>query len=129
MFKDPSAGGDRLVYIELENALLLITVKGQEHGIETSFGTADPIRADVAVLDGPHKGDEYHDALIFPKMLISQLRSNEGEMVIGRLGKGTAKPGQSAPWTLAAATDADKAVGERYLAYAAQRAVEEEAPF
>jgi len=129
MFKDPSAGGDRLVYVELEGALLLVTVKAQEHGIETSYGTADPVRADVVVLDGPRKGDEYHDTLIFPKLLISQLRSNEGEMVLGRLGRGTAKPGQSAPWTLAPATEADRAVGERYLAYAAARAVEEEAPF
>jgi len=50
-------------------------------------------------------------------------------MVLGRLGKGNAKPGQNPPWTLAPATDADKAVGERYLAYAAQQKVEEEAPF
>ena len=129
MFKDPSAGGDRLVYNDLEDALLLITVKGQEHGIETSFGPADPVRADVAVLDGAQKGEVFADALIFPKLLISQLRGSVGEMVIGRLGKGNAKPGQSAPWTLAAATEADKAIGERYLAYAAEQRVEEEAPF
>ena len=129
MFKDPSAGGDRIVYAELEGALLLFTVIAQEHGVETSFGQSDPVRADVAVLDGAHKGEVFSDALIFPRLLISQLRSEVGEMVLGRLGKGTAKPGQSAPWTLSAANADDKTVGERYLAYAAQRAVEEEAPF
>ena len=49
-------------------------------------------------------------------MLQGNLRGAIGELVIGRLGKGTAKAGQSAPWVLEAASEADKAVGERYLA-------------
>jgi hypothetical protein len=56
---------------------------------------------------------------VFPKVLASQLRSSVGGKVIGRLGQGIAKPGQSAPWTLNAATDADKETGRKYLAYIA----------
>jgi hypothetical protein len=97
--------------------------------MQTSFGVATPIRSDVAVLDGALKGTVYADALIFPRVLQGNLRGAIGEMVIGRLGKGTAKLGQSAPWVLDAATDADKQVGERYLAHVAAQAVADEEPF
>ena len=122
-FNDPGTGGDRIDYKPLDGALLLFDVKAVEDGVVTTYGERTAIRADVAVLDGLHKGERYTDALVFPMVLVGQLRGSEGAMVLGRLGQGAAKPGQNAPWTLATATDADKAVGERYLAYAeAQRA-------
>ena len=62
-------------------------------------------------------------------MLQGNLRGAIGELVIGRLGKGTAKAGQSAPWVLEAASEADKAVGERYLAHVQAQAVAAEEPF
>ena len=109
--------------------LLLFSVHEQMAEMQTSFGVATPIRADVAVLDGARKGEAFADALIVPRVLQGNLRGAIGEMVIGRLGKGTAKAGQSAPWVLEAAPEADKAVGERYLAHVqAQQAAQEE-PF
>ena len=128
-FRDPQSGGDKLPLDDLNGALLLVSVHELLGEMQTSFGPATPIRADVAVLDGARKGEVFEDALIFPRVLVNSLRSAVGEMVIGRLGKGNAQPGKSAPWILEAASDADKQVGERYLAHVAAQAVADEEPF
>lgn len=122
-FNDPSSGGDFLPLDDLNGALLLFDVREQLGEINTSFGPATPIRTDVFVLDGPLKASEYIDALVFPRKLQMQLRGSIGGKVIGRLGHGAPKPGQSPPWELTVATPAEKQIGERFLAYAAtQRA-------
>jgi len=100
---------------DYKGRLLMFDVKAQEVGMTTAFGNADPIRADIVVLDGTDAGETISDTLIFPRVLISQLKPNVGRKVLGRLGQGTAKPGQSAPWTLADATDEDKAVARAYV--------------
>jgi hypothetical protein len=81
------------------------------------------------VLDGARKGETFTDALIFPRVLIGSLRGAIGEMVIGRLGKGRPQPGKNPAWILEAATDADKQVGERYLAHVSAQAAVAEEPF
>jgi hypothetical protein len=84
--------------------LLLVSPLSQEKDVSTVHGLADPIRANVVDLD---TDEQYEDILIFPRVLISQLKPKIGDKVLGRLGKGTAKAGQSAPWVLADFTDAD----------------------
>ncbi len=128
-FTAPAAGGDRLPLDELLGALLLFTVDSVEKDIDTAFGTTDAVRCTVAALDETHKGDTWADTLIFPRVLQSQLRGAAGGgMVLGRLGKGEAKKGQSAPWTLADPTDADKDIARKYLAYVASQTAPE-SPF
>lgn len=133
-FNDPASGGG-LDLGELNGSLLLFTVHKVEEDIPTTFGPKDAVRADVAVLDGEHKGDTYPDTLVFPLVLQNQLRQSVGgSMVLGRLGQGNAKPGQKPPWTLTAASDDEKATGEKYLAYVASQTpmeepAEEEQPF
>jgi len=117
-FNDP-ATPTGIDYEQLNGSLLLFTVHSVEEGVNTSFGLKNPVRADVAVLDGEHKGEVFADTLVFPLVLIGQLRGNVGSMVLGRLGQGNAKPGQKPPWRLTAATDAERAVGQKYLAYIA----------
>ena len=114
-FQDPVAG-DRISFDELNGSLLLIFVHELVKDVPTSFGDADAIRCDVTVLDGDHITDQYSDTLIFPRVLVSQLRKNVGAMVLGRLGQGAKKPGQNPPWILTAATDTEKQVGEKWLA-------------
>jgi hypothetical protein len=127
-FSDPGTGGDRLDYATVNGALLLFDVKGVEDGIATVFGEKSAVRADVAVLDGASKGEVFADALIFPLVLQGQLRGKT--KVIGRLEQGTAKVGQKPPWRLADASEADKDIGRKYLAYmATQAAVVDESPF
>jgi len=118
MFNDPSSAAG-ISWEALKGALLLIKVHAQEHGIKTVHGEVSAVRADVIVLDDA--GDVpaetvYADTLIFPKVIQSQTKGQVGSMVLGRLGQGQAKPAQSKPWTLAAATDADKEIGRAYLA-------------
>ena len=125
----PSAGGDNLPLADLLGALLRIDVTEALTDVQTSFGPANPVRANVAVLDGDKKAEEYDDTLIFPRVLVSQLKPNVGKVVLGRLGKGTAKPGQSAPWTLGAPTEADIEVARKYDAYKASKVAEQSAPF
>jgi hypothetical protein len=101
---------------DFKGSLLLFTVSSVEADIKTSFGDTDAIRADVTALDGAHAGESYTDTLVFPRVLQSQLRPNVGKKVLGRLGQGQAKPGQSAPWMLTDATDEDRAVATAYVA-------------
>jgi len=115
-FLAPASASGGIDLDSVLGSLLLVTVLGQEHGVQTVHGPADPIRANVAVLDGDHKGEEHEDVLLFPRVLISQLRPRVGGNVLGRLEKGTARTGQSAPWILAEATEADVAIGTAYLA-------------
>ena len=114
MFTDPSTATG-IDWKELHGSLLLFKVHGQEVGIKTVHGDSNAVRADVIVLDGDKEGEEFLDTLVFPKVLQSQLKPRIGEMVLGRLGQGHKKPGQSPPWTLSVATDAEKATGKAYL--------------
>jgi hypothetical protein len=99
----------------LKGRLLLFKVHEVRHGIATAFGESDAVAADVVVLDGD--GEEaYIDTLVFPKVLQSQIKSNVGGMVLGRLGQGEPKKNQSPPWKLSDPTDDDKATGRAYLA-------------
>ena len=113
-FSDPavSVGFD---YKEHLNALLLFTVHGFETAIKTAYGDNDAVRCDIVTLDGPDAGTEVVDTLVFPRALIGQLRPKVGGMVLGRLGQGTAKPGQSPAWLLSAPTDTDRELGVRWL--------------
>jgi hypothetical protein len=101
---------------DLKGSLLLVKVHGIEAAIKTVHGDTPAVRADVIVLDGDQAETTYNDTLIFPKLLQSQVKGQVGGMVLGRLGQGVAKPGQSAPWTLDDATEADKGVARAYLA-------------
>lgn len=104
-----------ITWNDLNGRLLLFTVHAQETDVQTNFGPANPIRADVVVLDGDQAGESYDDTLVFPKALIGQLKPRIGGKVLGRLGQGAAKPGQSPPWLLHDATDEDKKVGRDWL--------------
>jgi len=100
---------------EVNGALILINVLGVDEAVQTVHGVTDAVRANITVLDGDLKGETFDDTLVFPRVLKSQLKSKVGQLVLGRLGQGTAKPGQSAPWQLVEATDADKSVANAYL--------------
>lgn len=115
-FASPGTASGGVDFTDLNGRLLLVNVHGQEHGVKTSFGDKDPIRATITVLDGPDADDEHEDTLIFPSVLIGQLRSRIGQKVLGRLGQGSAKPGQKPPWLLNEATPADVELGKAWLA-------------
>lgn len=106
-------------WADLKGALLLFDVTGYEPEIHTAFGESSAVRADLSVIDGPQSGEEYKETLVFPKGLQGQLRPRIGSKVLGRLGQGQAKSGQSAPWLLQEATETDKKTAREYLAKSA----------
>lgn len=116
MFDGPSSATG-IDLNDLEGSLLLIQPLSYEEGIKTNYGDANAVRANVNVLDGPQKGEQYNDTLLFPKVIASQVKGNcgTGRYNLGRLGKGQAKPGQSAPWLLADPTDQDKDVARAWI--------------
>jgi len=114
-FDAPATGGK---ITEFDGALLLITPTELREAIQTVHGPSDAIVCDVAVLDGRDAGTEQTGVMVFPKVLQGQLKAKigTGRMVLGRLGRGQAKPGQSAPWVLGDPTEQDKATARQHLA-------------
>lgn len=129
MFAAPAAPGEGIKFADHLGALLLLDVLGVETGIKTVHGDSDAVKANVNVLDGPGAGESYSETLIFPKVLQSQLRSSVGQKVLGRLGQGNAKPGQSAPWLLNEATPEDVAKAEQWVAQNAPTVTTAKPPF
>lgn len=131
-FAAPSAPSGGLDFKALHGSLLLIDVLAvEEHvpTVHTKPGEKSPaVRANVTVLDGDQANQTFDDTLIFPKILQSQVRAKVGEKVLGRLGQGTAKPGQSAPWQLDPATEPDVAKAEAWVAANSKPAVSSAAP-
>lgn len=129
-FATPSAPSAGIKWENHKGALLLVEPLSFEAGIQTAFGTADAVKANVAVIDGAGAGEKYEETLIFPKLLASQTKGQIGQKVLGRLSQGAAKPGQSAPWLLEPATPEDVAKAEAWVAQNAQPAVTSaQAPF
>ena len=114
MFEKP-ATTTGIQWANYKGRLLLIEPHGVETGVQTALGPKDAVRADVTVLDGDGAPIEFRDALIFPKLLMSQTRSLVGKKVLGRLGQGQAKPGQSAPWRIDDPSEADVAAATAYV--------------
>jgi hypothetical protein len=114
-FSDP-ASATGITWADHNGMLMLIEPTGTREGIVTANGPANAVEATVTILDGPAPGTVFADVLVFPRILCSQLRSRIGGMVLGRLSQGQARPGQSAPWTLTAANEAEKASAGAYLA-------------
>lgn len=127
MFDQPSAPSGGITWADLKGKLLLIDVLAVEHGITTAFGERDAVRANVTVFDA--EPETYNDTLIFPKLMQSQLRGKVGTKVLGRLGQGQAKPSQSAPWLLDAATADDVAKAEAWVRKNEPAITEAAAPF
>lgn len=109
------ASSDGIEWATLNGALLIIDVTEIVKDIPTVHGTADAVRANVTPVDGPTAGASHEDILVFPRVLKSQLSSRVGKKVLGRLGQGEQKKGQSPPWVLAEATDADKKVAADFV--------------
>jgi hypothetical protein len=114
LFDAPATGAKITTF---EGRLLLITPTEHREGIVTAFGPADAVVADVVILDGPTPGQQEYGVLVFQKALQGQLRPKigTGRMVLGRLGRGIAKAGQSAPWILSEPTEADKQAARAHL--------------
>jgi hypothetical protein len=114
MFQQPSSG-DMFKAADHLGKLLLIEVH-EKTTVNTSMGESEVVRGDVTVLDaegGPHV---FSNTLIFGRALVGTLSAAVGGMpVLGRLGQGQAKTGQSAPWVLNPFNDTEAKVAAAYV--------------
>lgn len=113
-FDSPQQGG-QFDANALKGSLLLINVVSVEENIPTVHGETTAVKADIAVLDGTLRGETIVNTLIFPRVLVSKLRGSAGgKAVLARLTQGKAKPGQSPPWDLDEAVEADKVLAREH---------------
>ena len=112
MFATPSTGSDSVKPADLLGHLLLVTPLEFKESITTAFGESSAIAVDLVDLD---TNEVYNDVLFFGRGLIANLKSNIGAQVLGRMAQGIARPGQSAPWILESATDADTQKAVAYV--------------
>ena len=106
-FDAPAQGGGSLKPAEVEGHLLVVEPTEYVANIATSFGEKDAIRVTVHDITD---SQTHTDVLLFGTALIGSLKSQVGKRVLGVMTKGTAKPGQAAPWILEDATSNAKAV-------------------
>lgn len=108
---DQPAESDFFKIAEHLGDLVLVAVNGYDPAFPTSMGPGPCIRAEIAIVEGTNAGARYPDALLFNKKIVPQLRTSLGSVILARIGQGTARPGQSAPYELNSFTkdDAQKA--------------------
>lgn len=92
---------------DLEGHLLVVEPQEYVESIPTSMGDKDAVRVTIHDIS---EQVTHEDVLWFPKVLVGSLKGRIGQKVLAVLGKGIAKPGQSAPWVLIDATTQGDAV-------------------
>lgn len=108
MFTSPGAASSADVKpADLEGHLLVVEPQEYVENIPTSMGDKDAVRVTIHDIS---EQVTHEDVLWFPKVLVGSLKGRIGQKVLAVLGKGTAKPGQSAPWILIDATSQGDAV-------------------
>lgn len=88
--------------------LLLIKPLSLETDVQTTYGSSDAVRCDVADLT---TGLLHENVMWFPRVLVSSLQTRIGQMVLAAMAQGQPKPGQSPPWILNDAAGDPNAVG------------------
>jgi hypothetical protein len=96
-FDDPGQSGDKLAIADVADSALIIRPTAYEAEITTSYGPSDAIRVDVVNLK---TGDFSQDVLWFSGYVVGSLKGKIGKLVLAKIYKGDAKPGQSPPWLL-----------------------------
>ncbi|MEV7011568.1 hypothetical protein [Streptosporangium sp. NPDC051022] len=116
MFAQPASPSSDFKISDYPGHLFLIYPREHRTGIQTTLGTAEAISADLVLLTDQSGPRTETNVLIFQKVLVGSLKNSIGkDPVLGRLGRGVAKPGQTAPYVLEQYTDADAAYATQYL--------------
>lgn len=112
---DDPAESDFFTIKDYVGSLCLIAVNGFTPKFPTAMGERDTVRAEIVVVDGPKKGAHYDEALLFGAKLVPQLKGKIGSVVLGRIDRGLAKAGQSAPYILEKASKEDAALANAWV--------------
>lgn len=103
----PAASGSILKPAELEGHLLVVEPLEFIENMPTAMGSSDAIRVNVHDITD---GTSTESVLWFNKVLTASLKNTIGSKVLAVMGRGQAKPGQSAPYILVDASSEAKAV-------------------
>lgn len=101
----PTGNGDVIPQAQHVGDLLVITVQEHISSMVTTATkpgeTTQAVKADVYVVAPDATiSAEYHDTLLFGKVLCGQLKQSVGRTVVGILGYGEAERGKNAPYVL-----------------------------
>jgi hypothetical protein len=96
-FAAPASGGNALSPADIEGHLLVVEPVEYRENVPTKLGESDAIQVTVHDIT---TSSTHHDILWFSRVLVGSLKSRIGQKVLGVMGKGEAKAGQSAPWVL-----------------------------
>lgn len=116
LFNSPASG--RFEAKAHVGKLLLIKPSEYLPTVNTTNGPKDAIDGTIVVIDeqNPAASEVIEGGRVFGGQLIAALKPYVGKgYVLGRLGQGTAKPGQNAPWVLEDFTAAEKALAQQYV--------------
>jgi hypothetical protein len=105
-FSAPAAGSV-LKPAEVEGHLLVVEPTEYIENMSTQMGNSDAVRCTVHDIT---TSETHEEVLWFSTVLVGSLRSRIGSKVLGMMGKGVAKPGQTAPWLLQDASGEPAAV-------------------
>lgn len=105
-FSAPAAGSV-LKPAEIEGHLLVVEPTEYIETMPTQRGDSDAIRCTVHDIT---TSTTHPEVLWFSTVLVGSLRSRIGAKVLGVMGRGVAKPGQTAPWVLNDASTNPEAV-------------------
>ncbi len=108
-FASPAAASTGPKPADLQGQLLIFKPIEYRSGIETVNGPADAISCDVINLDS---GEAHSDVLFFNIAIRNALRPLIGQRVLGRIQQGVAKPGKTAPWIIADASQEPAAIAK-----------------
>ena len=107
----PGSSGENFNNQENEGDLLAL-FKPEKAEVETRMGVATIAKTER--IDNIDTGVSYTDAWVFGTVIVKQLTDTPGEMFLGRLGRGVASEGRSAPWILEDPTEADRATATAF---------------
>lgn len=114
-FSDAPSGFDRIQ--DYYGDALIVTPRQYLTGLTTRHsketGDTEAVDCDLVVLKADGSWKELPLIRVYPHGLVSQFRRTIGQMVIGHLGKVETPRGEA--WVMDKATDAERALGIRYL--------------
>lgn len=115
-FGKPSSGGGDQFKAADNIGRLVAFVEPERKNVTTRYGEQDATACThIVVLDGSDAGLVYDDPLLFGNISRDAYGDGDAKIVLGRVGIGPAKPGQSPPYILEPATDADQAVAKAWF--------------
>lgn len=106
-FAAPAASGATLKPADVEGHLLVVEPLEYVATMTTAFGESDAVRVTVHDINDQAT---HESVLWFSSALVGSLKGSIGKRVLAVMGKGQAKPGQSAPWVLVDASGSAPAV-------------------